>query len=233
MLPIHLHFSLKLSIVLAAQGLLSLTTAQGQVKFGLSAGGTASYFGYQQGTLQSGESNPVKAGFNGGIKLDIPLSDRNKKLAYSVVPELFIIQNGASNQYYTNASLTGGSLSSINLNYVGLYLPVKLRFQPDSSSTGIYLLAAGFIDHVAGSSAGTNTSGIAFVGNGDKTDFGFRGAFGLLFPPGGNRVAFGLELGYNEGLNKIQFYNPAEPAAAGSPNVVHNSGFTLSVSAFF
>jgi hypothetical protein len=201
----------------------------------LSAGGTVSYFDYRQGTLQTDNNNPAKAGFNGGIKLDIPVSGHSKSFTTSMAPELFLIQNGANNQYYTTASLSVDSITKINLDYIGLYLPVKFRYQPDSGSAGLYLLAAGFIDYVAGSSAGNSTAdgSIGFNSGGDKTDFGFRGGFGVIFPRNGNKVTFSLEIGYNKGLNKIQFYNPANPATKNSPDAINNNGFTISLTAFF
>jgi hypothetical protein len=211
----------------------SYLTAFGQIKFAVRAGGSASDFNYQQNPSQGSDNNQPKPGFTGGIQLDIPVDSISKICLLRVAPELFFLQNG-SNQYYSSGSTAVNDLLSnkFNFNYLGLYLPVKLNLRTPKSGVALFASAGGYFDYIVSSTLNGNDAtgnGIVFPGSGDKTDFGFRGAFGVSFPVSDKGTNLCLELGYSLGLNKIQFYTNSNPA----PYQVNNNCITLSVGTSF
>lgn len=201
--------------------------------FGIGAGGTASTFNYgNQINSSSGIDNfdnGDKVGGTGGIQFDFDLASEFVKLS----PELFIIQNG-SREFYNDFTQFQGDLveRSINLDYVGFYLPVKFYAPIDNGYNitdqvfhGLIAEISGFFDYAMnGSILGNNSidEKVSFAKDVDRFDVGFSLSAGIIMN------GFFLKFGYQKGIKNIEFSN----AAGGTDDqnyLINNRGFTLSI----
>ncbi|HYE53772.1 MAG TPA: outer membrane beta-barrel protein [Chitinophagaceae bacterium] len=199
---------------------------QSQTRVGISGGGTSANFEYPEQNQNAGYESEKKLGFNGGIKVDIPLV---KSQMLKLTPELFINQNGAKDQYFTSWLAIRDSMvnNKISLDYIGIYFPVKFNLQaPDGA--GIFLTAAFYADYTISAKIASNQidgEDIEFKSEADKIDMGYRFSFGLMVSEG-----VGIEVGYNEGIKNIEF---ATKLNSNTTQLVNNRGLTLSLVALF
>ena len=222
---------MKYFLTLALAFLLCCQVASAQLSgFGIGAGGTASSFNYgNQVNSSPGIQNfndNEKVGGTGGIQFDFDIASEFVKLS----PELFIIQNG-SREFYNDFQQFQGDLieRSINLDYVGFYLPLKLYAPIDNGVDGYFngLIAevSGFFDYaINGTILGNNgiDEKVSFAREADRFDLGFSLSGGIIMN------GFFLKFGYQKGIKNIEFFN-----AIGDTDdqnyLINNRGFTLSI----
>lgn len=206
----------------------SLVTINAQTRLGFSGGGTAANFEYPEQVQTTDYQSEKKLGFNGGIKVDIPLVKSNM---LKLTPEIFINQNGAKDQYFTSWIALRDSMinNRVSLDYVGIYFPAKFNLEAPSGS-GIFFTAAFYADYTISASVATNyidNEEIKFKSEKDKIDMGYRFSFGLMVSEG-----VGLELGYNKGIKDIEFSTKLNNNNS-QQYIVNNKGFTIALVAMF
>jgi hypothetical protein len=119
--------------------------------------------------------------------------------------------------------------NKIALDYMGLYLPVKLNITSQETGSGIYFLGAVYADYsfngVSVAEDGT-VEKLNFVSQKSRYDGGIRGSIGLMATS-----VMGIEIGYNKGLHDIEFYTSQ---GGSNPNyLINNKGFTIALVALF
>lgn len=188
---------------------------------GVNAGGTLSNFNYpNESGMTLDSENGHKTGPTGGIEFDFDL--RTEALKFSL--ELFAIRNG-SKEYYNSASTLYNDLaSSVNLDYIGLYIPftlfISLNLEDDKTFNGIYFRVKGFADYSINANIAASNSGeskVEFEDDPNKIDFGIGSEAGFVF----NGIKF--MFGYNLGIKNIEFSSSAASAISANDNyLVYN-----------
>lgn len=198
-----------------------------QTKFGLSAGGTAAGFNYQQAISNPSYSDENKIGANAGLKMEI--SFRNFDLL-KLTPEIFFNQNGTKDEYYNSWAMFQDSLvaNNISLDYIGIYFPLKINLR-SKDGAGIYFLGSVYADYTIRASITSSNwenQEVIFNTPKDRLDYGYRVALGLM--PG---EGFGVEIGYNKGIQNIEFSTKLNSGATNY--LINNKGLTVSLVALF
>lgn len=199
---------------------------------GLGVSGGASLSSFDYGSTQMNSFQPedgqTKGGGTGGIRFDFDLGTDLFKLS----PEFFIVQNG-SKEYYHDFSFAQDLLSrQVNLDYVGLYLPLTLYIEMDDGYAsdeeyfnGMLIQGRLFADYAINAEVNDKTLGprpVEFESDFDKLDFGYSFEAGFVFQ------GFKLMMGYNWGVKNIEF-SSSIGGASEENYLVNNKGFTIQV----
>lgn len=150
----------------------------------------------------TGETN---TGLNGGIGFDIALAESENGYPIRLSPEIFVRQNGSEN--FVNQSNIFNGFQSLDLTYVGIYMPLTFALGPDDGETvfeGVMIQLNTFLDYaVATDAIASNGQQVTNPVSGftEKIDFGF--GVNIQFHSGYG----GIAIGYNWGLNNIDFIN--------------------------
>jgi hypothetical protein len=197
--------------------------------FGLSGGGSFAEMEHsdQVPTSVSNYQQDVKAGGTGGIKLDFDLGTEYIKLT----PEVFIIQNGSKEFYSDFNILQQDVLRRVNLDYVGLLLPINfyLPLNPmiaQHNYHGFMISARFYTDYTINGRFSGDSQGeeIEFKKSSDKIDFGFSVDGGFIV----QNVA--LKFGYNWGIKDIEFNSNLDTSTNGNETyLINNKGFTITI----
>ncbi len=199
--------------------------------FGLSGGGTASTFQYgdQVQSVDQFDSGSTLGG-TGGIQFDFDLGSEMMKFS----PEIFIIQNG-SEEYFTRQELTNTLIvdRNVQLDYVGLYLPLNFYLPIDDGSditeyayNGLNIHLSTFIDYAISGDIRQDDGSempINFENELDRIDFGVAATAGFI--AGG----FSFTFGYNYGLKNIEFNEAVGAGTTDGEFLINNRGFTLAI----
>lgn len=164
-----------------------------------------------------------KIGGAAGLQFDIQIFN-NESTRFS--PELFFIQNGSKEAFYTQFGSFANDLVNrrVNLDYIGLQLPFEME-SLDEMGNGAFFNASFFADFAV--------NGRTIKDNGDAIPIEFSSEFdkldlGLSLNLGFVQNYYSIQLGYNYGLKDIEFADEISLSEGGT-YLINNKGFTLQI----
>ncbi|GHT15990.1 hypothetical protein FACS189432_03760 [Bacteroidia bacterium] len=183
---------MKKVILLAFIAVLSIASANAQVKFGVTAGLNTSSL---TGDVEGGK---YKAGVQAGLLLDYSVSDK-----FSIIPELLFTQKGAKveeSDEYLNLTIKG----AFNFNY--LQIPINAAYKFDVAPDSKILVFAGpYVGYALSGKLKFDSNLLEDI----KINFGSKEGelnpldFGLNIGAGYQYTKFFAKLQYNLGLSNL------------------------------
>ncbi len=158
---------------------------------------------YEKNTSPNKEEQNGNFGAEAGMRFDFDIAEMTQ-----FSPELIVVTKNSKQTIKNANSLVSNILErNINLNYVGLNLPIKYNTVENSRNDANGFFASGkiFIDYLLGANFRDNNSSesvsFTFDNLKDNMDFGLTSEVGLVV---NNKVFIA---GYSYGLNRINFAN--------------------------